>query len=218
MSYDLSSELALYLEHHIKMFVPPSRIHKFLTDDFWVSFSLAQQSSLANLSTWRQFEGISAVNPLHSVQYATFLASFSRKLYLQGNTDTSEMISCINKQHCGCEVFGHVPLPFRFLLGHSVGVVLGRCVLNDGLVLFHNTTIGVWREAFPSIGRDVVLMEGSVVAGSSTVGDNSIVPPGVQVVNACIPQNVIAFQGEKRTLVFAENTTNFAQDLSSTRS
>ena len=198
----------------MRMFVPPVRHDFFLTDDFWDAFFLAQEETLRNLATWKKFEGIQSLNPLYSVQYSTFLATFCRKLFIAGLPESSDLISCINKQHCGCEIFGHVPIPFRFVLGHSVGVVIGRSLLADGLVLFHNTTVGIWRDSIPLIGENVVLMQGSVVAGSSSVGEHSIVAPGVVVVDSVVPPHVIAFQGEKRSLVFAKNTTNFVGTLS----
>jgi len=169
----------------------------------------SEDLSLRCLTPWKDFSEITYIQPFHSRQYCIFLAYLSRLLFLKGHFFESDLVSYLNKSINGCEIFGHVCLPGKWLIGHTVGIVIGRAMLGEDLVIHHNATIGMWNDAHPLIGSQVVLMNGSLIAGTSVIGDNVIVAPGVRIVDQIVPPNVIVYQGIGKEIVFKENNKNF---------
>ncbi len=171
----------------------------------------AKVSCLSCFSCWSDFYKATSIDPLNSRQYAIFLAILSRSLYKADLHRASDIIAYLNKSVNGCEIYGHVPLRPNFMIGHTLGIVLGQAIYGDYLCLQHNVTIGRWMESYPCIGDRVVIMNGAVVAGNTNIGDNSIISAGVRIINQHVPANSIVFNGEGKELVFKPNKNNWIE-------
>jgi len=120
----------------------------------------------------------------------------------------SELIACINKMLNGSEIFGHIEMPISFNIGHTIGIVIGRAQIGNHLLIQHNSTIGVWKNEVPRLGNRVMIFNGALISGNSTIGDNCVIGPGVRVVNTCVPRDTIVFQGAGKELIFKRNKHN----------
>lgn len=191
------------------MFFPSNILTDSVFSNILSSLPTAVDKTLNCLGCWRDYADIRCIDPLHSRQYATVLAILSRNLYKCGMKQESEMVSYVNKIVNGCEIFGHVNLKPNFLLGHTLGIVLGKANYGDFLCIQHNVTVGRWGNDIPSIHDRVMIMNGAVIAGKSIIGENSIVSSGVRVINQKVPANSIAFSGRGKELVLKPNSKNY---------
>lgn len=87
---------------------------------------------------------------------------------------------------------------------HTVGIVIGPCVIGDNVTIYQNVTIGKrgigYGEVSPVIGDGVTIYAGAVVTGPIRIGNNAIigansvvlkdVPDGVVV--AGVPAKVVS--------------------------
>jgi serine acetyltransferase len=196
------------LFHQLNSVFPPSEcLDKILTKVRY-SFGRAYDKSISCLTKWADFHGITTIDPLHSRQYATFLSILTRQLYLSQDIEASNAVAYINKALNGCEIYGHVQIPQNFLIGHTLSIVLGQAEYGNWLCLQHNVTVGRRGESKPVIEDYVVLLNGCLVAGSSHIGRNSVIAPGVRVIDQIIPENSIAFQGVGKELIIKPNRKN----------
>lgn len=204
-----SSLILSFLSHQLKSSFPSDLLTSRVLNSILLSGELVAVDTIKCLSHWKDFLGIQALDPVNSRQYATFLVLLSASLYQQGLQLESDLVACLNKIVSGCEIFGHLPLSPNFLLGHTLGIVLGRAEYGDYLCIQHNVTVGRWGDDIPKIGDRVMILNGAAVVGASVVGDNSIISTGVRVVNQIVPQNSIAFAGSAGKLIFKPNAKNY---------
>ena len=190
-----------FLKTQINSFVPFSMTGQLHFEAILNAVDFTLNDTLYCLRSWRDFETLTSIDPLHSRQYATFLILLSRRLYNNSFFRESDTVSYLNKMLNCCEVYGHVALNTSFLIGHTIGIVLGRADYGNHLCIQHNVTVGRWGQDTPKIGERVMLMNGSLVAGNSVIGSNSIVSAGVRVLNQHVPPNSIAFDGPDNTLI-----------------
>lgn len=165
----------------------------------------AQVQSLNCLQQWKDFVGIIQIDPLNSRQYCTFLIILSRALYLKGWLEESDIISYLNKSINCCEVYGHITLKPNFLIGHTIGIVLGKASYGNHISIQHSVTVGRWGDSCPVIGDRVAILNGSVVAGSTVIGSDSLIAARTRLINAIVPPGVIVFNGQGKELIFKEN-------------
>lgn len=165
----------------------------------------AYDQSLRCLLEWKDFAGIIQVDPLNSRQYCTFLVILSRTLYLKGWPEESDMVSYLNKSINCCEVYGHIDLKPNFLIGHTIGIVLGKASYGSHISIQHSVTVGRWGDSSPVIGDRVAILNGALVAGSTVIGSDSLIAAGTRLINAIVPPGVIVFNGQGQELIFKEN-------------
>jgi len=86
----------------------------------------------------------------------------------------------------GCYINPSASLARGIVLPHPVGIVIGQGVrVGRGTMIYQHVTLGVARvadPAYPSIGREVILYAGSVVAGAVEIGDRSWIGANAVVV------------------------------------
>lgn len=197
------------LSHQLKNLLPFGPLTQECFENILLHAEPCVYVALDCLRFWRDFQHIQQLDPTHSRQYGTFLAILSRHLYQKSHYRESEIVAYLNKVINGLEIYGHVPLPSNFLMGHTLGIVLGRAVYGNYLCIQHNVTIGRWNDDIPQIHDRVMVMNGALIAGKSIVGENSIVSAGVKVINQVVPPNTIAFGGYGRELVIKPNKHNY---------
>jgi len=125
-------------------------------------------------------DGMAVFDHLHSDQYAMFLYFLSNTLWRSGaDARLCNKVYCLLKMMNSIDIFYEVALPDIFLLGHSIGSVLGRASYSDYLLVQQNCTIGASREEpggasgkYPTIGRFVAVYKGASILGDCHIGEN----------------------------------------------
>lgn len=150
-----------------------------------------------NIKVWNKNE----FNILQSAQYATFLWYLSNTVWKNsGDEKTSTKIFCLNKALNGFDCFYDNNLPDIFLLGHTVGIVLGRNTYRNYLVLFPGVIIGRQNDDKPYIAEKVIFYPYSSVIGKSYIEQGTIISKGVNVFNQRTKKNCYVFQDGKNII------------------
>ena len=127
-------------------------------------------------------------DPLQSSQHATFLYLLANTIWREtAEESTPTKLFLLNKAHHGIELFFKVTMPPVFMLGHTVGIVLGDVAYGNYFSVFQNTTVGRFDQDRPSIGAGVVLFPNTSVIGRCRIGDRTVVSPGTNLVNQDAP-------------------------------
>jgi serine O-acetyltransferase len=135
---------------------------------------------------------------LNSSHYATFLYFLSNECSrLTGGLNDAKRVFLLNKALNGIDLFYEIQMPDVFVLGHTVGMVFAKATYGSHCVFHQGCTVGRDREDRPILERGVVLYPNSSVIGSCRVRENTVLAPGVQLVNRDTPGNCIVFLGEK---------------------
>lgn len=95
-------------------------------------------------------------------------------------------------------------IPFRFVrrvkFPHPVGIIIGDAVrIGRNVQIYQNVTIGLEESKaaageahYPTIGDDVVIYAGAVIAGGIVVGDRSVIGANA-VITRDVPADCVAF-------------------------
>ena len=133
---------------------------------------------------------------LNSGQYATFLYYLSHYVWMNDSDKvTATRIFLLNKALHGIDLFYEVKMPKYFLVGHSSGIVFTKARYGEYCVFHQGCTVGRNFEDRPIIGNFTIMYPNSSVIGKCKIGDNTIITPGVQIINRNIPGNCIVFPG-----------------------
>lgn len=148
---------------------------------------------------------------LNSGQYATFLYFLSRELWLfDRNSIDATRVFLLNKALNGIDLFYEIEMPNVFLIGHTVGMVFAKATYSDYCVFHQGCTIGRNGLDRPKIEPGLVLYPNSSIIGKCMVRENTVISPGVNLVNQDTPGNCYVFMGEKGKPIFKEITEFFA--------
>jgi serine O-acetyltransferase len=101
-------------------------------------------------------------------------------------------------------------MPEYFAIGHTVGMVFAKACYGNFLVMHQGCTVGRNGNDRPTLEEGVILYPNSSVIGRCLVRANTVIAPGVQLVNQDTPGNCYVFMGEKGRPVFKEIDEFFA--------
>lgn len=150
---------------------------------------------------------------LHSSQHCIFLYYLANTIWRNRQDQrTCTKLFCLNKALNGFDCFYDNPLPDRFFIGHSVGIVLARTTFSDYLVLYQGCTVGKNHGAAPVLGEGVVLYPNSAIIGNCNIGPGTIVGQGASVIDADTPGNCYVFSNGGE-LVFKKAKRNVLADI-----
>ena len=149
-------------------------------------------------------KGANEFNYLISGHYATFLYYLSKVVGDQGNTFVSTKLFLLNKALNGIDLFYEVAMPDVFLIGHTVGMVFAKASYSDYCVFHQGCTVGRSGEDRPELRRGLVMYPNSSVIGRCRVERNTVLTPGVQLINSDTPGNCLVFSGKSGRPVFKE--------------
>lgn len=162
---------------------------------------------IGNIKAWRNND----FNYLISGQYAIFLYYLSSCIWTEsGSCEVATRVFLLNKALNGIDIFYEVSMPDIFLIGHTVGMVFSKAYYDDFFVMHQSCTIGRNGSDRPTLEKGVILYPNSSVIGKCLVRSNSVISPGVQLVNQDTPGNCYVFMGEKGKPVFKEIDEFFA--------
>lgn len=135
-----------------------------------------------------QKNGAAVFNHLHSDQYAMFLYVLANQAWKDGvDAATLDKLYLLNKALHALDIFYEVELPEVFFFGHPVGSVLGRAKYGNYLVITQSCTVGGIGDAYPVIGKGVVLSSSVNIIGNTVLEDEVYIGAGALLVNSHIP-------------------------------
>ena len=141
-----------------------------------------------------------ALDPLSSSQYCQFLYVLANTIWkATGNEALPTKLFLLNKALHGIDLFFKVEMPPIFIIGHAVGIVLGRAKYGNYFVAFQNSTVGRVGDDIPTLGECVVMFPNSAIVGRSRVGDFTVLSQGTSLVNTDLPGNM-TYWGQGGTL------------------
>ncbi|WP_058376463.1 LbetaH domain-containing protein [Pandoraea norimbergensis] len=133
----------------------------------------------------------------NSTHYATFLYWLSRTLWARGQgNDQATRVFLLNKAVNGIDLFYEIEMPKVFLLTHSTGMVFAKATYGSHFQMHQNCTVGRNQDDRPVIEPGVVLYPNSAIIGQCHVRENTVLTPGVKLVNRDTPGNCYVFAGE----------------------
>ena len=145
------------------------------------------------------------VDPFHSGKYSTFLYLLANTIYASdGQNETATRLFLLNKMLNGIDLFYDIEMPSVFLIGHTVGMVFAKAEYGDFCVFHQGCTVGRNFEDRPSLGEGVIMYPNSSVIGRCVIGNNTVISPGVQIVNRSIPGDCMVFMGKDGDLIFKD--------------
>jgi serine O-acetyltransferase len=131
-----------------------------------------------------------ALNPLSSSQHCQFLYVLANTIWKStGDEALPTKLFLLNKALHGIDLFFKVEMPPIFIIGHALGIVLGRASYGNYFVVFQNSTVGRVGDDIPTIGECVVMFPNTAIAGRSRVGDFTVLSQGSSLVNQDSPGN-----------------------------
>jgi len=138
-----------------------------------------------------------------SYHYTIFLYFLSHEVgAICSQTNCAAKIYILNKALNGIDMFYEIKMPDVFAIGHSVGAVFSKatygrkCVFHQGCVVGQN-----WGDR-PVLEDGVIMYPHSAIIGKCVVRKNSVLAPGVQLVNMDTPGNCYVFSGPNSLPVF----------------
>lgn len=135
-------------------------------------------------------------NHLNSGHYATFLYFLSRASENgKSNSEISTKIFLLNKAINGIDVFYEIMMPEHFIVVHTVGMVFAKAEYGDYCVFHQGCTVGRSGNDRPKLESGVVLYPNSSIIGGCHVRRNSVIAPGVQLINYDTPGDCYVFAG-----------------------
>lgn len=142
-------------------------------------------------------------DPLNSGQYATFLYYLSSVVHGQGGgREISTKLFLLNKALNGIDLFYEIKMPSVFLIGHTVGMVFAKATYGSHCIFHQGCTVGRNGDDRPVLERGVILYPNASVIGACHIGENTVVSPGVQLVNTSTPGHCIVLSGSAGRPVF----------------
>jgi serine O-acetyltransferase len=140
---------------------------------------------------------------LVSWHYAILLYHLSRQMWLgTGRREQAVRLFLLNKSLNGLDLFYEVELGRRFIIGHTVGAVFAKATYGDYGVFHQGCTVGRQDNKRPVLENGVVMFPGSRIIGDCRVRENTVLAPGVNLVNTSTPGDCIVFTGEKGRPIF----------------
>jgi serine O-acetyltransferase len=135
-------------------------------------------------------------DPLHSEQNAVFLCYLANTIWRnKDDLRTATKVFYLNKALNGFHCFYDTELPQRFLVGHSVGIVLVRARYPERMVLYQGSTVGRNEAGTPDLGAGLVMYPGSAIIGACKVGPRTVLAQGASLVDTDTPGDCIVFPG-----------------------
>ena len=154
---------------------------------------------IEHVRAWRA----SGFDPLVSGQYATLLYFLARETWtIHGDAATATRLFLVNKALNAMEIFYEIELPEVFLLGHTPGLVLAKASYGSHLVLHQGCTVGRKSDdERPVIEDRVVLFPQSMVIGRCHIRANTVLAPGVCLVDTDTPGDCYVVNGPEGPLI-----------------
>jgi serine O-acetyltransferase len=178
-------ELTLYLTRQLNHFFPDNIKLKNL--DTIVELSLKKiESNFKHTkldSYWR--DNVVFFNHLNADQYAIFIYYASNIAFEKMQDETlATKLFYLNKGLHSFHCMYNTKLPNIFLIIHGTGIVLGKAIYEDYLVICHGVTVGSnskWES--PKLGGKVTMYPNSSILGKSNIASNTCLANGTTLMD-----------------------------------
>jgi serine O-acetyltransferase len=198
--------LANYLARQLENICPSAQGTTVLDADI---LAAATQKTLACLTQLNSFTAPS-FDYYNSGHYATFLYYLSNLFYKNNNPILATRIFLLNKAINGIDLYYEVEMPAIFGIGHTVGMVFSKSSYANYCVFHQGCTVGRNQDDRPILEEGVILYPQASIIGKCRVRKNTVLAPGVQLVNTDTPGNCIVFSGERGKPIFKDITEYYA--------
>ena len=149
------------------------------------------QNVVCRLLEWKA----SGFNKLISWQYATFLYKLSRICTERGVSElATDRLFLLNKALHGLELHTNVLLPKNFFLSHTNAAVFSRADYSDFCVFHQGITVGRKGDKRPTLEEYLVMYPGSMIIGNCHVRKNTVLAPGVRLIDTDTPGDCYVFE------------------------
>lgn len=168
----------------------------------YVSMALVEVKNLiGHLVEWKE----RGFDKLVSWQYATFLYKLGR-LCLINRVDVlaTDRLFLLNKALHGLDLHPQIELPKTFFLSHTNSAVFARAHYSEYSVFHQNITVGRKGNKRPIMEKYLVMYPASMVIGNCYVRENTVLAPGVRLIDTDTPGNCYVFENEKGSVRFRE--------------
>ncbi len=151
-------------------------------------------------------------NYLNSWQYATFLYFLANSIFTNsGDDDVPERLFLLNKMISGIDLWYKIEMPNYFSLTHTLGTVFSKAKYGNYSIFYQGCTVGKNNDNYPTLSDGLVMFPGSVIAGNCSIGENTVVGPGVKIIDQNTPANCFVFQGSANELIIKESNEYYAE-------
>ena len=155
--------------------------------------------------------GEARFDPLHGCQWAFFLYSLSREIYLAECGSVCDKLYALCRALSGADLFYQAELPDIFTFDHPLGAVMGRASYANYFSFGQGCTVGNNHGAYPVFGESVFMLSDSKVIGRSKIGDNVIIAANAFVKDEVVPSGSIVF-GQSPDLTIKENKLDYVRE------
>lgn len=139
---------------------------------------------------WRENE----FHYLHSEQNTIFLYYLANTIWRnRQNENVCTKLFYLNKTLNGFQCFYNTPMPDRFFVGHSVGIVLVNTTYPEYFAIYQNCTVGKNHGEGPVLEEGIVMYPNSAIIGNCHVLPRTYLAQGCSLINRDTPGNVVAF-------------------------
>jgi len=135
-------------------------------------------------------------DPLISGHHATLLYFLSRHLAAIGALEDATRVFLTNKALHGIDLFHEVEMHPVFGIGHTVGMVFAKATYGPRCIFHQGCTVGRDGHNRPVLEEGVVMYPNAAIIGGCHVRANTVIAPGVQLVNTDTPGDCIVFLGD----------------------
>jgi len=143
-------------------------------------------------------------DPLIGGHHATLLFFLSRELVAADRKDDATRVFLTNKTLHGIDLFHEVEMHSVFAIAHTVGMVFAKATYCPRCVFHQGCTVGRDGPHRHVLEEGVVMYPNSSILGRCLVRANTVIAPGVQLVNTDTPGNCIVFQRANGRPTFKE--------------
>lgn len=167
------------------------------------------EQCIGSILAWRD----KGFDYLVSGQYATFLYFLANCIWKDsGGHDAATRLFLLNKALNGIDLFYKIEMPHYFAIGHTVGMVFAMGGYGDYCVFHQGCTVGRQGVEHTILENGVVMFPSSMVIGKCLVRENTVLTPGVALINADTPGNCYVFSGKSGRPVFKEMKRYYADE------
>lgn len=200
-AHPTQAHLIRYVSAQISNFFPvPESPFQLQVDET----QAALQRTLHCLSAVKGVEPDS-FDPLVSWQYTIFLYYLSNEVgTVSKRPSDAALLFYLNKALNGIDLYYEVQMPDVFLIGHTVSMVFAKATYGPRCVFHQGCTVGRIDDKRPLLEEDVVLYPNASVIGHCHIRANTVVAPGVQLVNIDSPGNCLVLPGTAGKPIFKE--------------
>ncbi len=143
------------------------------------------------LVDWRE----RGFNKLISWQYATFLYKLAHMCVRNGVNDAAtDRLFLLNKALNGLDLHPNIELPKNFFLSHTNSAVFARASYSDYCVFHQGITVGRKGDERPVMEEYLVMYPASMIIGNCYVRKNTVLAPGVRLIDTNTPGNCYVFE------------------------